>query len=54
MPDEMFLTLLQQLGDDAKTIAIIYLILDYGWGFLFLFLVTWAVRALWKYEKEKE
>ncbi len=48
MTDEMFLALLQQLGDDAKTVAIIYLVLDYGWGFLFLFLLTWGVRTVWK------
>ena len=47
MSEDQFYMILQQLGDDAKTIAILYLFLDYGGLFLIVFLVTWGIRNAW-------
>lgn len=48
MDKEHIYTLISSIGDDAKTILITYLLLEYGTTLVVFGLVTWGVRTVWK------
>ncbi len=48
MNDEQMITLIESLGDDAKTAFITYLVLDYGSLWIIIALIAWGIRTLWK------
>ena len=53
MTDQQILALIQSLGEDAKTVLLVYLFLDYGLFLLITVLVTWGVRAFWEKTKDE-
>jgi hypothetical protein len=46
------LTLLAELGIAGKDLIMLYLLLDYSSLFIFFALVTWGIRAVWKFVKQ--
>lgn len=50
--DEALLKLILGIGDDAKTVVITYLVLEYGSIMIFIGLCTWGIRTLWKNRNE--
>ena len=47
MTNEALYKLIETLGDDAKTILIVYLVFHYGSLWVFMGLMTWGIRTLW-------
>ena len=50
--DEKLVEVIQGLGDDAKTVVIAYLVLEYGSLMILVGLCTWGIRTIWKNRKE--
>lgn len=52
MTEETIYKLIEIIGDDAKTVFITYLVLEFFSVWLIIGLITWGVRTLWKKRNE--
>ncbi len=52
MNDQQLLTLIELLGDDAKTAFIAYLVIDYGSLWVIVALCAWGIRTVWEKRSE--